>query len=154
METRELTGNAFATLSFQGPGIAKQVMNRDYLGMSFESKILIDDDAAGWGWSFDTDMNTNPNTDRSSRQSMDLLTVVLHELGHQLGFEDDHDTGDDDTLMDWSVDLNEVRIPVEAHSGRIGKDANQLLYSENWHSCVDNYFSEWDPSSPRKRRAK
>ena len=32
METRELTGNAFATLSFQGPGIAKQVMNRDYLG--------------------------------------------------------------------------------------------------------------------------
>ena len=128
-----------------------------YLGMSSENRILIDDDAAGWGWSFDTDMNATSNVQGATRPSMDLLTAVLHELGHQLGFEDDHDSSDDDTLMDWSLDLDEVRIPIEAHPELTrpeltGNVANQLQISESWPACVDDYFSEWENSNPRKRR--
>jgi hypothetical protein len=49
-----------------------------YLGLTAEREITIDATAAGWGW-----------------QRMDLLTVVLHELGHVLGLEDE----DGDELM-------------------------------------------------------
>lgn len=50
------------------------------LGLSSNSnnKIWIDRDAAGFGWATDTNLG------------YDLLSVVVHELGHQLGYE--HDT--------------------------------------------------------------
>jgi uncharacterized repeat protein (TIGR01451 family) len=46
------------------------------LGFASAGAIWIDQTAAGWGWSTD-----------SAPGRMDLLTVVTHELGHELGFE-------------------------------------------------------------------
>jgi hypothetical protein len=51
------------------------------LGTTGGREISIDATAAGWGWSV-----SYPG---GSDLHMDLLTVVLHELGHVVGFDDD-----------------------------------------------------------------
>lgn len=55
------------------------------LGASLGGTILIDRDAAGYGWNVDLE------SEIPASQSMDLLSVVLHELGHELGFHHDDD---------------------------------------------------------------
>jgi uncharacterized repeat protein (TIGR01451 family) len=47
------------------------------LGLAFQNNIWIDQNAAGWGWSFGN----------LAANQMDLGTVLSHELGHLLGFE-------------------------------------------------------------------
>jgi hypothetical protein len=63
------------------------------LGQASANTVLIDVDAAGYGWFIDA----TPHDDvefigaKGSGEvsgHMDLLTVVMHELGHVLGFED------------------------------------------------------------------
>jgi hypothetical protein len=51
------------------------------LGATAGREISIDATAAGWGWSVSYPGGSGPH--------MDLLTVVLHELGHIVGFDDD-----------------------------------------------------------------
>jgi hypothetical protein len=53
----------------------------DLLGFTLGKSITIDPTAAGWGWSV-----TSPG---SAASRMDLLSVVLHELGLALGFRED-----------------------------------------------------------------
>ena len=54
--------------------------------------ILIDRDAAGYGWFVDLESEiSNPKSEIPDSQSMDLLSAVLHELGHELGFDHDDD---------------------------------------------------------------
>jgi matrixin len=80
------------------------------LGADFGSSILIDSNAAGWGWS------TSPTGADAGR--MDLLTVVTHELGHALGF--DHDAGNDvmaPTLQAGVRELPAAAVQVSASAG-------------------------------------
>ena len=85
------------------------------LGRAFEGTILIDADAAGYGWFVDStpeddleftlqneegELAADPSS--AAYDDMDLLTVVMHELGHVLGLEDlDPDTHD---LMSETLD--------------------------------------------------
>jgi hypothetical protein len=50
------------------------------LGLAGSREIVLDDDAAGFGWSTDAD-------DVTAGQ-FDLLTVLAHELGHIIGYGD------------------------------------------------------------------
>jgi uncharacterized repeat protein (TIGR01451 family) len=52
------------------------------LASPYDGQIWISPNAAGWGWS------TNTSASPAAGQ-MDLLTVVEHELGHILGFDDE-----------------------------------------------------------------
>ena len=57
------------------------------LGQSDGRSIAIDNNAAGHGWYVDRNMRTNGEFNRVRKPSgMDLLTVVMHEMGHVLGY--------------------------------------------------------------------
>jgi hypothetical protein len=71
------------------------------LGHTTGTTVLIDDDAAGYGWFIDTTPYDDAEFKRQNKDGellatasssaygdMDLLTVVMHEIGHVLGFED------------------------------------------------------------------
>lgn len=79
---------------------------------SAEGIIWIDRDAAGWGWFVDPTPAESSEFllpgDRDQQNRMDLLTVVMHELGHVLGF--DHDASDN--LMSESLLPGVRRLPT------------------------------------------
>jgi polyvinyl alcohol dehydrogenase (cytochrome) len=65
------------------------------LGLASGNTITLDVNAAGWGWYIDPtpadDGEFYLPGDQGEQNRMDLLTVLLHELGHVLGHE--HDEG-------------------------------------------------------------
>ena len=69
------------------------------LGITGHNVILIDSDAAGYGWFVDSTPSDDMEfgqTQSAAAGRIDLLTVVMHEMGHVLGFKD---TAASDTLM-------------------------------------------------------
>ena len=64
------------------------------------SQIWLDTNAAGYGWNVDATPTADSEINRQSAignwQSVDLLTVLAHELGHVIGrdHDDDHDVMD------------------------------------------------------------
>ena len=92
------------------------------LGTSAAGEIVIDHNAAGFNWFIDstpdddseyagdgTRLAATPNTVAALR--VDLLTTVMHELGHQIGLEDNYASGDSDELMFGSIMAGERRLP-------------------------------------------
>lgn len=81
------------------------------LGTSDPFGVLLDADAAGHGWFVDATPSANEEFtpdpsgtlvatgDSSAAGRMDLLTVVMHELGHVLGIDDLHDEDDAEQIM-------------------------------------------------------
>jgi uncharacterized repeat protein (TIGR01451 family) len=82
------------------------------LGWALGNNVWIDRTAAGWGWSLD-----------GSAGRMDLVTVVSHELGHVLGF-DDHAGGND--VMTTALAAGMRRLP-EAPGSATGAAAPSAM---------------------------
>jgi uncharacterized delta-60 repeat protein len=65
------------------------------LGLAAGNTIWLDDDAAGWGWFVDPtpgdDTEFTTPGDQGEQGRMDLLTVLMHEMGHLLGLDHDAD---------------------------------------------------------------
>jgi hypothetical protein len=103
-------------------GIHIAVGNLDdgVLAGTFGSTIVIDDDAAGWGWFVDSTPQDNSEfgivhsatelvaAGGDAGQHIDLLTAVMHEIGHVIGLEHADAPGD---IMDKTVDVGVRRLP-------------------------------------------
>jgi len=87
------------------------------LGQALDNTILIDSNAAGYGWFIDSTPYDNEEFtlgsaglqaagDSAASGRMDLLTAVLHELGHVLGLPDDDSGG----VMDGSLSVGTRRL--------------------------------------------
>ena len=65
------------------------------LGEVIGQTIWIDSDAAGWGWFVDSTPSDEREFampgDQGEQDRIDLLTVVMHEMGHLLGYEHEDD---------------------------------------------------------------
>jgi VCBS repeat-containing protein len=92
------------------------------LGSSDAGHIIVDDNAAGFNWFIDATpgedseyaagehgLTAVPGTVAASR--VDLLTTIMHELGHQIGLTDTYAQGDNGELMYGYVNPGERRLP-------------------------------------------
>ena len=61
------------------------------LGLQSGTVITVDDNAAGWGWFVDAtpsdDSEFRKPGNQGEQNHMDLLTVLMHEMGHVLGLD-------------------------------------------------------------------
>ena len=125
--------------------------------------IIVDSDAAGYGWFLDS----TPSTDTEFRQhkgkgdllagtsstafgDMDLLTVVMHEFGHVLGYNDISSGVHNGGIMDSTVDAGERLLPGEVKkTKRIAKPAKA-----HQAFVFDEKSGELTNTAKKSRRAK
>lgn len=93
-----------------------------YLGSSSANGIQLDSDGAGFGWFIDRTPGddvefggtgtalTGLNGIAATR--IDLLTVVLHELGHAIGLEDTYLSSNSSNLLYGYINPGERRLPA------------------------------------------
>jgi parallel beta-helix repeat protein len=102
------------------------------LGLATGTSIVIDVDAAGYGWFVDAtplddseftvgeSLRDSYSASRSAAATrMDLLTVVMHELGHTASLEDLYDVEAEDDLMYAWLEAGERRTPNETAIDRV-----------------------------------
>ena len=90
----------------------------DFLGLTSGTAIWLDDDAAGYGWFADPtpgdDSEFHTPGDQGEQGRMDLLSVVMHEMGHVLGLDDLDEAEHRDDLMAESLAPGVRHLPTGA----------------------------------------
>ena len=93
------------------------------LGYATSRGIVLDVNAAGNGWFIDPTLNQDEEflpassgllsaINPAAMNRMDLLTVVMHELGHKLGLDDIHSQLHPDALMNETLSIGTRRLPT------------------------------------------
>ncbi len=112
-----------AATALAGVSVEVTDLSGKLLGAATDGKILIDDDAAGYGWFVDptpdedeefaqlTSDVLSVRSGNAAEGRADLLTTVMHEMGHVLGFEHA-----DEGLMAETLPLGVRRLPSETNN--------------------------------------
>ena len=125
-----------STLSTIGVRISDLGGNR--LGEAFPASILLDDDAAGIGWFVDLtpdaddefDAETLAAVTAEARGGVGLLTVLFHEIGHQLGLSDFDGGIHPNNFMAETLTPAQRRLPRQEDFDQLfvpGDDLDELL---------------------------
>jgi hypothetical protein len=96
-------------------------------GTSSGHTILLDSNGAGFGWFVDATPGDDSEFNGSGTRLMandggpaagklDLLTVIMHELGHQAGLVDDYNANDVADLMYGYTNPGERRVPASGEA--------------------------------------
>ena len=97
------------------------------LGAIRGSQVQIDVNAAGHGWYVDeTPFDDGEFVGGDGIEAMDLLTTVMHEMGHSLGLEDLYGAVDAHDLMYALLETGERRSPNEGQADT-ALDLGELL---------------------------
>jgi hypothetical protein len=134
----ETLGSDSAMIAEQLPEVTFQIADLEdlTLGRAIEDTVLIDIDAAGHGWFVDETPNDDvefgiemgdremlATADSEAYGQMDLLTAVMHELGHVLGLGHSDNQG----LMAESLDAGVRRLPAEGDITALSLDRDGTL---------------------------
>jgi len=99
-----------------------------YLGEADGDHILVDRYAQGKGWFIDPTPQSDSEFGKASATRrytdpmsapaghVDLLTAIMHEMGHKLGLDDSYAAKDRDNLMYGYLTVGERRLPVKGQA--------------------------------------
>jgi hypothetical protein len=114
-----------------------------YLGCASSDQVVIDDDGAGLGWFVDvtptideefaaTGLALTASAGSPVASRMDLLTVVMHELGHALGLSDLDPQTYAEQLMSGRLGVGQRRMVAATESeGRRSADLSFLIAEDH-----------------------
>lgn len=95
--------------------------------------ITVDINGAGYGWFIDRTPNQDrefvdnvASEDSDAYGKMDLLSVLIHEIGHYLGF--DHDDSDALALMDSDLDAGQRLELAHTDGNEVADDHRPALF--------------------------
>ncbi|MCA9177602.1 MAG: hypothetical protein KDB14_24115 [Planctomycetales bacterium] len=97
-------------------------------GLAGSTRVLIDDNAAGNGWYVDPTPSSNDGFVFANNQyvavgdigsQVDLLTVVMHELGHIVGLGDQDPLFSSNSLMTGRIDPGVRRLSLESNVDQV-----------------------------------
>ncbi len=103
-------------------------MEAGYLATAVPGLILIDRDAGGQGWFIDAtpmddlefSVTASPThlyaTDGAAAEGIDLLTALMHEIGHALGYSDLYGSSHQDNLMHGHLGTGERLLPADTYT--------------------------------------
>jgi hypothetical protein len=127
------------------------------LGETLGNTIWIDDDAAGYGWFIDptprddaefslvsaSDLVARVGNAANSRA--DLLTTVMHEMGHVLGYEH----SDSADLMNPTLPLGERRLLAGADAATALAISSQWNHRSSEKGALDEVFASFNQDDKR-----
>ena len=112
----------------------------DTLALAVDDTVIIDVDAAGHGWFVDdtpyqdtefmpqnSDEVLTANETSDAYGDMDLLTVVMHELGHVFGYQDMDPETNDAEIMNETLDEGVRYLPEGTFANQSQGNSDSLI---------------------------